>query len=152
MREDAARDAGPRVAEAAAALRQEPVYLPTLVPLVYSCNGTSTRETKQASERASMRRKVLRRAREQDERSLSRMWMYNGMCSGRGRDRVAGTAVRPRGPSTPHGGRTRERALMGNGTGDVYYMILIHIYPYVALNAACEMSRAETGERDREEN
>jgi len=29
-------------------------------------------------------------------------------------------------------------------------MILIHIYPYVALNAACEMSRAETGERERE--
>jgi len=29
-------------------------------------------------------------------------------------------------------------------------MILIHIYPYVALNAVCEMSRAETGERERE--
>lgn len=109
-------------------------------------------EGNEAGERASERRKMLRRARERDERSLSRMWVCNGMCSGRGRDRVAGTAVRPRGPSTPHGGRTRERALMGNGTGDVYYMILIHIYPYVALNAACEMSRAETGERDREEN
>jgi len=31
----------------------------------------------------------------------------------------------------------------------VYYMILIHIYPGVALNAACEMSR--TGERERNE-
>lgn len=26
-------------------------------------------------------------------------------------------------------------------------MILIHIYPRVALNAACEMSRAREGER-----
>lgn len=38
----------------------------------------------------------------------------------------------------------------GMGWRDVYYMILIHIYPYVALNAACEMSRAGTGERERD--
>lgn len=76
------------------------------------------------------------------------MWVCNGMCSGRGRDRVAGTAVRPRGPSTPHGARThvctRERAHAGLA---VYYMILIHVYPDVALNAACEMSRTGEGEK-----
>lgn len=39
---------------------------------------------------------------------------------------------------------TRERARAGVG---VYYMILIHIYPDVALNAACEMSRTGEGEK-----
>lgn len=33
----------------------------------------------------------------------------------------------------------------GTAVGGVHYMILIHIYPYVALNAACEMSRAGAG-------
>lgn len=37
---------------------------------------------------------------------------------------------------------TRERAGFG-----VYYVILIHIHPDVALNVACEMSRTGEGEK-----
>lgn len=40
----------------------------------------------------------------------------------------------------------RARARVHTRAGGVYYMILIHIYPYVALNAACEMSRARARE------
>lgn len=91
---------GTRVQEAAAPARA--VYrLPTLVPLVYTATARA-RETKRASE---SEESAATGERETDD--LSMMWVCNGMCSGRGRDRVAGTAVRPRGPSTPHGRRTR---------------------------------------------
>lgn len=40
------------------------------------------------------------RERESEMNGLPRIWVCNGMYSGRGRDRVAGTAVRPGGPST----------------------------------------------------
>lgn len=118
--------------------------LPTLVPLVYYCNGTGTRETKRASERACG-------GKCRDVRGSG----TDGLCPGcgcvmacvvvEGETGLLGQQYVPEAQAHRTEGAhvsVRARGMKQGDRGDVYYMILIHIYPYVALNAACEMSRA----------